>query len=608
MDQFEDQLSNLADLDDATLGDLESELVQAFDTADESGDVDTMSQLADAIDQVRDEIARRGSGETDTDTVPEAPAAESDEEMMAASAATLEAAPDTATAEPEATTEPDAGQPAAEPTAETEVQTEAPTDPPADEASTDTPAEATAEATDPEPTDEAGSQEDQETMDPQDSELDGAAVPEEHQPELEETVPQPVIRAGGDIAGVTAGSELDGLDAVADAMTDRINSLRNVRGGGDQLIVASIETALEDESRTLRRGDIEGNSKKIREVMELVRDPEAALTAAANGWCAPRTPLYNLFGVGETDRPVKDSLPGFNADRGGIVYSTPPALADGNYGAGVWAYTGSEWQASSVAASGTPADDTKVLFEATCPAELTADLEAITSQLKFDNPTARAYPELVRRNMELALIAHARFAEMRLLRTMWNAGTALTITPSVQTGVARDLLISLRGVAASVRNRHRTNPDATVDIWAPAWLADAIANDLTLGESEAGQLTVARSEIEGWLRDINVNVTWYWDDIPGNGTSQLFSTKKTFPTAAAIVAALPGTFMFLDGGTLDIGVVRDGDLVGTNKYIEFSETFEKVAFMGLESASCTLSVKAIGASADFVDTSAGVTV
>jgi hypothetical protein len=48
--------------------------------------------------------------------------------------------------------------------------------------------------------------------------------------------------------------------------------------------------------------------------------------------------------------------------------------------------------------------------------------------------------------------------------------------------------------------------------------------------------------------------------------------------------SVPGTFVFLDGGVLDLGVVRDQTLVGTNDAVIFSETFENVARRGNDDA------------------------
>jgi hypothetical protein len=45
----------------------------------------------------------------------------------------------------------------------------------------------------------------------------------------------------------------------------------------------------------------------------------------------------------------------------------------------------------------------------------------------------------------------------------------------------------------------------------------------------------------------------------------------------------PGAHLFLDGGTLDLGIVRDSTLNSTNDYQQFMETFEGHAFIGVES-------------------------
>ena len=41
-----------------------------------------------------------------------------------------------------------------------------------------------------------------------------------------------------------------------------------------------------------------------------------------------------------------------------------------------------------------------------------------------------------------------------------------------------------------------------------------------------------------------------------------------------------GTFLHLDGGSLELGIVRDSTLNSTNDYQVFGETFENVARIG----------------------------
>lgn len=585
VNQFADQLAMLADLADEELSQLEQEMITAFDAADAEGDVDTMSDVADGLDAVRGEMARRG-GDVEAESEP------AEEPAMAASAETDAVDESTETEiveETEATTASVEVSEEADELIETTAEVE--------EIVADG-SEVEAEETDSEivASIEEESPNEENNMSVELTADDAAELVEEA---VTASAPPAVIRAGGDIPGVAAGTELNDFDAVADALTSRINSLRGTGGDGEQVVVASIATDLDPE-RTLFRSDPEGNSRKIRGIQS---DP-AALTAAANGWCAPRTPLYQIAGVGSNERPVQASLPAFNADRGGVVYSAAPSLSDASYGAGKWSWVTDAWAGSATVADG--ALSSKVSFTPTCPDEVTSDLYAVTSQLKFDNTVARAYPELVRRNMELAQIAHARFAESILLGRMYSAATAVggVATPSL--GAARDYMFQLRVLATSLRNRHRVAPDTTIDAWAPYWLRDAIVLDLAAQAPGDGTIAATYGEIDGYLAGANINVTWFQDDVPGATNSQLFADEGAFPATAATILAPAGSFLYLDGGTMDLGVVRDASLVGTNQYIEFTETFEGLAFVGVEALKFNTAVSIVGGTALGVDTSTGI--
>ncbi len=60
--------------------------------------------------------------------------------------------------------------------------------------------------------------------------------------------------------------------------------------------------------------------------------------------------------------------------------------------------------------------------------------------------------------------------------------------------------------------------------------------------------------------------------------------------------------MFLDGGSLDLGIIRDSSLVGTNDYKMFVETFENVAKVGIESLKVTSTISINGVAAALRDT------
>jgi hypothetical protein len=63
-----------------------------------------------------------------------------------------------------------------------------------------------------------------------------------------------------------------------------------------------------------------------------------------------------------------------------------------------------------------------------------------------------------------------------------------------------------------------------------------------------------------------------------------------------------GSFQFLDGGRLDLGVVRDSVLDATNDYETFVEPFEAVAFRGVEVYRVLSTVLPTGASAGSIAT------
>ena len=55
---------------------------------------------------------------------------------------------------------------------------------------------------------------------------------------------------------------------------------------------------------------------------------------------------------------------------------------------------------------------------------------------------------------------------------------------------------------------------------------------------------------------------------------------QSFPTMMAWNLFVEGSIQFLDGGRLDLGVVRDSTLDATNDYETFIETFENIADRG----------------------------
>ena len=404
---------------------------------------------------------------------------------------------------------------------------------------------------------------------------------------LNQTSAAPVaITAGADIPGYTAGSALSDMKAVAEAMSKRLHGLRRVNGGdGEQHIVASITTQY-SEDRTLTQ-DAEANWDKI----QAVSSPEAIV--ASGGHSAPFTVKYDIFGVGTTERPVRDCLPRFQADRGGIRFITPPVLSDYDNAVGVWTNV----------VDTAPDTATKASLTVSAATENTVATDAVTLQLQFGNLMTRAYPELIARHNELGLIQHAREAETQILTRLTALSTAVTSTSLI--GMGRDFLVQLGRAAAQYRGRHRLPADFPLRAIIPAWVKDAMAADLAIAAPGDNTLN-AYAEIDGFIASRGINPCYTIDGSAMTGT-QSGGAMNEFTDTFVWYLFAEGTFLFLDGGTLDLGIIRDSTLVGTNDYKMFVETFEGVAKVGVESLKVTSTINVNGVAAALRDTTGGAT-
>jgi hypothetical protein len=399
------------------------------------------------------------------------------------------------------------------------------------------------------------------------------------------------ITAGADIPGYSAGSPIASLNEVSSLMEKRLHSLRRVNGGdGEQHIVASFSTQY-PEARFLGT-DAEANSAKIEAVVG-----QQALVASG-GHAAPVEVKYDIFAQGSTTvRPVRDSLPRFQADRGGIRFVTPPSFAAGTYADAVGVWTAANDSAE------TPSPAAKTSLTVSAAQENTAVTDAVTLQLQFGNLMTRAYPELIARHNELALVQHAREAEQNLVSKIAAGGTA--VTSGTLIGFGRDFLVTVRKAAVAYRSRHRIAQTTQLKAIIPDWVYDAMAADLAIAMPGDNTLAVGRSEIEGYLAQLNVSLVAS-PDMTVFG-SQGATGLLEFPDSFVWHLFAEGTFLFLDGGTLDLGIIRDSSLVGTNDYKMFIETFEGVAKVGIESLAITQTVNVNGVAAALRDTTGGAT-
>jgi hypothetical protein len=387
------------------------------------------------------------------------------------------------------------------------------------------------------------------------------------------------ITASADVPGYAAGQELDSLLDVAEALMAKRGHVRGTDKGNDgyQYLVASIPTVDYDEDHTL------GNDAIVN--MAKIEAADTALVAGG-GIKAPLTPFYELTVFGDSVRPVRDALVGYKAERGGIRYVPSPVI--GTLAAGVNVY------AESVDASATPYGSGKGSVTVSAGPETTVKVDVIPRIMKVGNLMARTFPEMVSSWTKLLLAQHAREAETNLLDKLVADSTA--ISGDAVYGAALTILGHIDQVVSAYRSRHRIASAVKFRVIVPFWVKDVVRTDISRKQF-GGVPNLPDSAIDEYFSVRGVNVTWHYDE--SSTTSSIYGAQSAgamlkYKTTVEWFIFPEGTWLFLDGGSLDLGLVRDSTLNSTNDYTIFAETFESAARVGQQSLVVNSTVEADG--------------
>jgi hypothetical protein len=377
----------------------------------------------------------------------------------------------------------------------------------------------------------------------------------------------PKIRALKGLPGVFEHGENVTLKQVAQLATDSWNRSHTTDGPAQDMPLARIVIDTPDE-RVLREGDEIGNFTKIQNVVG-----HQALVASG-GLCAPVEPYYDLQLLATEVTPVIDSLPRFGAERGGIRFMTPPTLASVTTGVGVKT-------AANDALGGTNA--TKTCQTIPCPAQTQVVIQAIYHCLTFGNMGARTWPELVEQFTGLTMASHARVRETAALDAIAASSTA--VTAGAIGGAVNTLLAQVIVAADGLRGRHRMSPDAIFRGIFPFWTLGLLLTDLIRGQFD--RFSRDKQGVSAMLRELaGVEATFYMDGPTGGGQvlgAQSTGALNNYPANVRWYLFPEGSWIRLDGGELDIGLVRDSVLNATNDFQMFGEVFEAFAMIGVES-------------------------
>jgi hypothetical protein len=420
---------------------------------------------------------------------------------------------------------------------------------------------------------------------------------------------------------VVAGSQLTDRDQLAELTAE---TLREVLAPGDttgrrRALVARARWNYPEERHL--GGDSVANQRRI----DAVCSPQALV--ASGGVCLPVNVDYSVPTWAGATRPLRDGLPGFQADRGGLRFVSPPDIGVPSLQATPASGLGSATSVWTEATDASPGGTTKPVYVVQCGSEQLVYVNAIPTRLQFGNMQGRFAPEQIAANTDVAIASAAREAELELLTLMYGSSKQIKAPATPYLGAARDILSAADVLSAKYRYSHRIPESSILTAVFPAWarslmrsdLARELAHDNTDGRDV---MAIADQIIAEWFEVRGINVLWTLDGLKqgtyGTGGATLKNQFFELAGTSATTVAWPnvtsgavqigwllyaeGSYQFLDGGRLTLGVVRDSTLDATNDYETFVETFEGIAFRGVECYQVQSTIKPNGGSAGTIAT------
>jgi hypothetical protein len=248
------------------------------------------------------------------------------------------------------------------------------------------------------------------------------------------------------------------------------------------------------------------------------------------------------------------------------------------------------WTHANDVEPGSDGPATKRCLTITCGDTTTVEVAAITRCIESGNFLQKFYEEEAEAWLRLAMAAQAREAEDALWDSIVTGSTAVSSGADAATelGSARRVLRTIALAVAGMRDRHRMSDRAPIRLVAPRSLRDNLREDVAAQVPGDDKLAVADAQIAEWFARRGVAVTWSLDGGGQLSGAQAAGGLNPWADSYEVLLFPEGAHLFVDGGELDFGLVRDSSLNQTNDVQIFAETFEASAFVGVESLALTI--------------------
>ena len=388
----------------------------------------------------------------------------------------------------------------------------------------------------------------------------------------------PVITAAADVPDFGHSQVLDGMRQTADAFISRAQTfgIKNPEAG--VLTKGSISEFSTDHIRkgvarikdktpkfAITPGMTAEEQYDVFKAATSEKALEGGSLVAAGGWCKPSENILTLFGL-ESNAGLFD-IAEIAAESGGINHTKGPdfssVFADGN---------ASFFMTEAQAEAGT---FTKPFLEVDCPPFEEVRLDAIGMGLIAPILTNSAWPELIRRTLDLQGIAYARRKSARtlgILSTMIGATTNWTEVGGTKSSAISDVLDALELNALRVRQMYAMDPAASIDGVAPFWLRSVLRSDMSRRNNGGIEnLAVTDAQIDSWLNVRGIRLQYVYDY---QMLSDAVATTAggtvgwtAFPTDVEVMMWPAGAYVRLTKNVINLDTVYDKDLLSKNEFV-----------------------------------------
>jgi len=328
---------------------------------------------------------------------------------------------------------------------------------------------------------------------------------------------------------------------------------------------------------------------------------EATALVASGAICTQLETNYEQITLGAPlDAPLASALPTVGASKGGLrfrPYSKANIIAalEGighiTYGPGAGACPSGMGPGSistmpigggsTGGTDGELADDNlKPCVELTCPPEDECYVEAFSQCLKVDNLQYRVDPGLVAEFQRDLAQAYTAVKEAWILAYLQGNATDMPVTGLNGTP---GVLYAIEQAAASYRSAHFMASNATIQAFIERGELDHLKLDVAmacgLGLDPFAVMSMTEADLAAELRKRNIEPVFYTDPAKLGGSIEAPAAPDG---TVDVIMGAPGAVVMLDGGTLDLGIVRDSQLNGTNDLQIFQEEWLGLCNRGIE--------------------------